>query len=247
METGKADLVVLSATQGEQDVVQRSVGRLSRAEFGGGRPAIRGQIGGRAVRIVVSGIGLVNTAQSLTAVVEESRPALVLQVGIGGAFPSTGLAVGDIAVATEEVLGEFGVLGEAGWSDGETIGIPLLDTDPPTYNRIPLDSPSTDLAKEVTAAVATAHGARTQAGPFLTVQNVTGTDDLASTLEQRFGVICENMEGAAAAQVCAIYGIPFVEIRGISNVVEKRDPSKWNIPLAAERAQEAALALIDRL
>jgi futalosine hydrolase len=52
------------------------------------------------------------------------------------------------------------------------------------------------------------------------------------------------MEGAASAHVCAIYGVPLAEVRGISNIIEKRDLSRWNIPLAATRAQQTALELI---
>jgi len=40
------------------------------------------------------------------------------------------------------------------------------------------------------------------------------------------------MEGAAVAHICSMYGIPVIEIRGISNIIEDRDMKKWNIPLA---------------
>jgi len=51
-------------------------------------------------------------------------------------------------------------------------------------------------------------------------------------LVQRYGAICENMEGAAVALVAALYGIRCMEVRGISNMVEDRDLSRWDIPLA---------------
>jgi futalosine hydrolase len=47
------------------------------------------------------------------------------------------------------------------------------------------------------------------------------------------------MEGAAAAHVCALYRLPFLEVRGISNLVEDRDRERWRIPLAAGAAQQA--------
>jgi futalosine hydrolase len=56
--------------------------------------------------------------------------------------------------------------------------------------------------------------------------------------------LCENMEGAAVAQVCARHGIPFGEVRGISNLVEDRDLSRWNLRAGAEIAQEALFALL---
>jgi futalosine hydrolase len=55
------------------------------------------------------------------------------------------------------------------------------------------------------------------------------------------------MEGAAAAHVCALHDIPFLEVRGISNLVEDRDRSKWRITEAAEAAQTVALKLAESL
>jgi futalosine hydrolase len=52
------------------------------------------------------------------------------------------------------------------------------------------------------------------------------------------------MEGAAAAHVCALYDLPFLELRGISNLVEDRDREKWRLAEAAEAAQAAALRVV---
>ena len=51
-------------------------------------------------------------------------------------------------------------------------------------------------------------------------------------MEERWGAVCENMEGAAAAHVSLLYGVPFAEARGISNIVEDRDRSRWDINTA---------------
>ena len=53
------------------------------------------------------------------------------------------------------------------------------------------------------------------------------------------------MEGAAAAQVALQYGIDCLEVRGVSNMVEDRDLSRWDIPLAAEQAQRFILRYIE--
>ena len=49
-------------------------------------------------------------------------------------------------------------------------------------------------------------------------------------LAARFNAICENMEGAAAAQVCTLYEVPFLELRGISNLVEDRNTARVEAP-----------------
>ena len=52
------------------------------------------------------------------------------------------------------------------------------------------------------------------------------------------------MEGAAAAHICLMYGVPFAEVRGISNLVVDRDRESWDLPAAADVAQRAAIHLI---
>jgi futalosine hydrolase len=66
-------------------------------------------------------------------------------------------------------------------------------------------------------------------------------------MERRFNAICENMEGAAAAHVCAMYGIPMVEIRGISNIAGNRDRKKWDLKLAAENCQRVVLEFLKKI
>ena len=57
---------------------------------------------------------------------------------------------------------------------------------------------------------------------------------------------CKN-EGAAVAHICARYGVPMIEIRGISNLTGERDMKKWNIPLAVSNCNKAVSELVRRL
>jgi futalosine hydrolase len=54
------------------------------------------------------------------------------------------------------------------------------------------------------------------------------------------------MEGAAAAQVCAEFSCPLLEVRGISNPTGTRANERWDIPLGMRVAQEAVLTLLQR-
>lgn len=47
------------------------------------------------------------------------------------------------------------------------------------------------------------------------------------------------MEGAALAHVSLAHGIPFTEIRGISNVTGTYDKSTWDIKTAMKKVCEA--------
>ena len=215
-----------------------------------GRRVCRGGLRDRPVRVLESGMGAVNTAHALTVALQADRPGLVLQVGVGGAYATAGLAVGDLAVATEENYGDLGVRTPEGWQSAVAIGIPVLQVgDERYFNRFPLEDSLVASAREALRGLSWADGEpRLAAGPFVTVQECSGTAQLGTERSEAFeGAVCENMEGAAAAHICRLYAIPFLEVRAISNMVEDRRRESWDLTLAAARAQEAAVHLIGEL
>ena len=201
-----------------------------------------GAINDTPVVYSVSGLGKTNAAHCATSLILNFAPSIVINFGIGGAYPASGLMPGDIAVATKEVYADEGVLLEDGLNLLEFIGVPLLKTaGRKYYNEFPLD---TRLGKKM-LKVARSAGMKASAGIFATVSACSGTKQRAAELSARFGAICENMEGAAVAHVCMLYGVPCIEIRGISNIVEARDTSKWDIPLASRNCQKAVIGFLD--
>lgn len=209
-----------------------------------GHPAFKGGIiAGNRVFFGVSGLGKTNAAHAATVLIEKFSPSCIVSFGIGGTYLSSGLRVGDIAVAEKEVYADEGVLLKDGLHSFEITGIPLLKVRGRKYfNEFPADK---RLGRQaLKAACAIAHS---KSGVFLTVSACTGTGKRAAELAGKFDPICENMEGAAIAHICRIYGIPFVEIRGISNIVEDRNMKKWNIKLAAENCQKAVLHFLETL
>mgnify|MGYP002640526549 CR=1 FL=1 len=211
-----------------------------------GRSRHHGVCAGREVDIAETGLGAVNTAHTLTRLLEARCPDFVLQVGIAGAYAGSGLQIGDLAIAAEEVYGDLGVVTPDGWRPADEIGIPLAHVaDTALYNRFPVDEA---LGQRALAILRNRDTERVERGLFVTVQTCSGTSALGAERLARFpGALCESMEGAAAAHVCVLYGVPFVELRGISNAVEDRDLSRWDLPLANGRAQEAALCLLQEI
>lgn len=53
----------------------------------------------------------------------------------------------------------------------------------------------------------------------------------------------ESMEGATVFETCLQYGVPFAEIRAVSNATGERDHARWNITLALERLENALIRL----
>ncbi len=208
------------------------------------RPAVSGRLGGTDVTVVVSGVGQANTAQTIAALLTEGPSGLVMLCGCGGAYAGAGLSVGDVAVATEEVYADIGVLTSDGWLGLDDIGLPLVEkSDCRYYSRFPVRPEFVDAAVSVSSAAGLPV---VRPGVFLTVCSVTGTSARGEDLYRRFGAVCENMEGAAAAQTAAVYDVPFVELRGISNMAGDRDRAGWDIALACSNCAKVASAFIGR-
>ena len=183
---------------------------------------VSGALHGVPLVLATLGVGKVNTAAGLALAIAELEPVSIVQLGIGGAFPDSHLRVGEVAVASEEVHLDSGVLTGDGFEDMESLGLPLLTSPATCFNRIPVDPAlSSRLAAGVHPLL-----------PFGTSETVTGKAVARGSL----GTAVESMEGAAAAQVALALGLPFAEVRGISNVVGERDKAHWRIAEAAEAA-----------
>jgi futalosine hydrolase len=177
-----------------------------------------------------TGIGAVNAAYALTRYLDRHDVARVVVCGIGGAYPNSGFAIGDVACATSECYADLGSESPDGFLDLQAMGFPLINGPAPVYNTLPMQL--FPHAKQV---------------KFATVNTCTGLDPLAAAIEQRTGAAVESMEGAAVAHVAALAGIPVGEIRGVSNMTGRRDRSAWRVKDAAGAAQLALISWIKTL
>lgn len=209
---------------------------------------IHGKIYNNYVVYAASGIGKTNAAHTATILLEKYAPELIILFGIGGAYPSAGLKIGDIAIAKKEIYGDEGVMVKDGFHGAKAIGIPLLKKDRKKYfNEFPLDKKLVRRCVSVLKLAPLPLTHSVKSGNFITVSTCNGTRKRALEIEKRYSAICENMEGAAVAHVCAAYGLPLIEIRGISNIVEDRDKAKWDLKLAADNCQKVVMELLKAL
>jgi len=207
----------------------------------GRKPAWSGVLDGAPVLLLPAGMGKTNAAHGLTALLETRDVRGVIGFGVGGAYAGSSLQVGDVALASRAVYGDEGVEAPGGWMSTEGIGIPLIEREGVrVFNEISLDAGRVQRA----ADALTAAGMHVRVGPFVTVSACSGTAARGDELASRFGGVCEGMEGAALAHVAALYGAPFLEVRGISNLVEDRDLSRWRLADAAAAAQRAVRTLV---
>jgi futalosine hydrolase len=204
------------------------------------RAGIAGRLGDADVLVVPAGMGKTNAAQAVTALLETRAVRGIIGFGVGGAYAGSGLHPGGVAVATSEIYGDEGVAAPDGWIATDGIGIPLLELAGAChFNEFPIDPVRLGAAMDALSAA----GIEAVAGPFVTVSCCSGTAARGDELAGRFRAVCESMEGAAYAHVAALYGVPYLEIRGISNLVEDRDLSRWKLDAAARTAATAVAAV----
>ena len=238
---------LISAVPIESNIILRNLKNIHEKDYRG-MTIQKGTLGNASVISVTSGIGKTNASRGTTLLIEKFAPYMIIHLGVGGAYPSSGLKKGNIAIADEEIYGDEGILLADGFHTAEMIGIPfLIKAGEQYYNEFPLDKKLLKMAVSISSITYHASSTAVKSGPFLTLSTCTGTLKRAKELEKTFHAICENMEGAAVAHVCAFYGIPMVEIRGISNIVGKGDKKEWDINLAAENCQRVVMELLKNI
>lgn len=236
-------IALLCSVQAEAELLLAKTA-VTKTTVLGSTSIIEGTLTDRRILLCVGGMGKVNAAHAATLLLTRFSPEALLVFGVGGAYPSSGAKVGDIALARQEIAGDEGVLTVDGFKDTKYIGIPLLKT---AVSVIYTTYPASEalLRQSLQTFVSYKGPGKVHVGPFVTLSTCTGTSARARELEERYHGLCENMEGAAAAQVAELHGAPWLEVRGISNIVEDRDLKKWDIPRAARAAQEAVLRILE--
>ena len=121
-------------------------------------------------RIVCTGVGLVNAAHAVTMEIVREPPDAIVVCGVGGAYPGSGLHVGDVLSADVECYGDLGAAAPSGFLDMKALGFPVVPSPGPLYNDLPMKVwPVERRAK------------------FVTVSTCTGTEAAARALEARTG------------------------------------------------------------
>ena len=150
----------------------------------------------------------------------------VISAGIAGGFPGRA-AVGATVLGTRSIAADLGAESPDGFLPVDQLGFGsnLIDADPL-------------LLKSLTSALPTA-----LLGDILTLVTVTGTARTAATLQARHPqALAEAMEGYGVACAAQVAGVPFAELRTVSNPVGPRDRAAWRLPEAFSALTAAVAA-----
>lgn len=196
-------------------------------ESGGGEQRQKSRIKRQDIDFLITGVGMVATAFSLGKHLATNQYDLAINLGIAGSFDRN-IALGEVVEVVEDQLSELGAEDAEVFLPVETLG--FGESIFKTNTR--LSSYTDQQLKQVTA---------------ITVNTVHGHQPSIQKLTGRLQPQLESMEGAAFFYACKQVGIPCLQIRAVSNYVEKRNRDAWKIGLAIKNLNSFATAFIEEV
>lgn len=193
---------------------------------------IEGNIGDKSVVLVKSGIGKVNAAMTTTILVERFSPAYIINTGSAGGFDPE-LEVGNIVISTEVAHHDVDVTA-FDYAYGQVPGMPA------TFHA---HESLITRTKQATKTLNIKHAC----GLIVTGDSFMNNETRINQVISQFpGLLAAEMEGAAIAQVCHQYDVPFVIVRALSDIAGKDAPMSFQdfLNIAAENAANLILTMI---
>ena len=185
------------------------------------------------VDVLTSGVGMVATAAWCSRTCAAEHYDLALNVGLCGSFNPV-VSPGTVVHVTADRFAELGA------EDGDEFlsihQLHLLNEDEFPFEGGMVVNPVPPALEPLTQL-------RQVSG--ITVNTVHGNERTIADVRARFRPDVESMEGAAFMYSCLVAGVPFAQIRAVSNVVERRNRSGWKIDEATDALGVVAVRLLE--
>jgi futalosine hydrolase len=222
-------ILVVAATREEVGSLESEVGSLG-FEVGsnGNTNLFKSEIEHPKFEILITGVGMVATAFALGRHLEANKYDLVINLGIAGSFDRN-IPLGEVLEITVDALAELGAE-----DDDQFLAIEKLGFGESTYYPTTKISNLYNLFNTFNLKQATA----------ITVNTVHGSDASIKKVVDRINPQLESMEGAAFFYACQKMNVPSLQIRAVSNYVEKRNRDNWNIGLAIKNLNTFAVEFL---
>lgn len=173
--------------------------------------------------VLLTGVGMVATAYWTGRALASRSYDVAVNAGICGSFDRR-IPIGEVVHITEDSFPEMGA--ENGEYFLSLIDLDLLGRDEFPFtngileNRDKFDHPALDSLRKVKG---------------ITVNSVHGHAQSIEKMLEKIQPDVETMEGAAFLYACQSIGLRCLQLRSVSNYVETRNRSAWNIPLAIRK------------
>jgi futalosine hydrolase len=184
--------------------------------------------------VLISGVGQLQSAVHITSCVISHQYDLVLQAGLAGSF-SPQYPKCSVVSVSHEVLADFGAESDSGYLD--IIDMGLLAVGQPPFTEGELQNPHCELLDQTGLPIVRS----------ATVNRTLSDPRSIGWIAGRYRPDVVNMEGAALFHACLTLGVPFLELRAVSDLVGPRDKAAWDIPGAIKVLNEHLVRVVDTL
>lgn len=200
-----------------------------------GRRFVSGQLHGQSVVLVVCGIGKVAAATTATVLIEHFNVTRIVFTGVAGGL-AAGVNVGDVVVGSHYLQHDM---------DASPL-FPRFEMPLYGFSQFTADAAVVQSLCAAAQSLAAEQSFNVHQGLIISgdtfVSSALASQVLCAVLP---AALCVEMEGAAAAQVCHDYGVPFAAVRTISDRAD--DAAHIDFPAFVESvAGPRAIALIQR-
>ena len=214
-------LLICAATALELSAIQASVGTRTLP------PA-------HTIRFLITGVGIGPSMYQFTRQLCRQKPDLVIQVGVAGTLDAT-LLPGDTVVIETDTFGDAGVVEKDQFRNLFDLG--LMDKDNFPWQDGKLQNPYAEWLALPGLQKASA----------ITVNEVTTNETRIQQYKLQWGAQIESMEGASLHYACLMEGVPFLQLRSISNFIGERDKTKWKLKEAIQNLDTELAGLLDKI
>ncbi|MEL6673584.1 MAG: futalosine hydrolase [Bacteroidota bacterium] len=184
----------------------------------------------KKLRLLHTGIGMVNAAWKLGGYLAHQAPDFALHLGIAGSFDPA-IGIGEAVEVRQNTFAELGAEDGDRFLSLEEMSFPLFrENDQSVYNTLLNPHPALTKLPQVHS---------------ITVNRVHGAEKSIEKTQALWHPQIESMEGAAFFLAMRQSGIPFAEIRTISNRVERRNRAQWDIPAALAQLDSVILRILE--
>lgn len=172
--------------------------------------------------VLITGVGMTATAFALGKHLLPNYN-LVLNIGIAGSLAKN-IPLGSLVNITKDTFAELGAENDKSFL---------------TINQMGFGENTFYAKSDIKINLPTVSA--------ITVNKVHGEENSIEQVKALFNPQCESMEGAAVLFACAQENIECLQIRSISNYVEKRNKERWEIGLAIKNLNDWAITFLEAL
>ncbi|MBK8504549.1 MAG: hypothetical protein IPL46_21470 [Saprospiraceae bacterium] len=142
------------------------------------------------------------------------------------------MKIGEVALVSSDIFSDLGVQhADGSFTDLFEVGLIKADSFPFKEGKLLPDFDYSAFKHPLVAGIS--------------VNLVHGEQTAIDEITKRYQPTVESMEGAAFFYVCLKVDQKCLQVRAISNFVEKRNRDNWNIPLAIASLANALTEIID--